>query len=403
MEDRPVLKSVPRNAASSSQSSSHMNSAEPEAESSELIGHGLRVLRRRKKVAILAFLLLMVPASAVIVRQAPRYQATTRLLIERSSEADSVLNEPREQAGQNDFQTQLQVLRSRRLAAQTIVKIKLWETDEFKATVVKGTEEEVSAAGLVDAFLAHLTITNTLGTRLLNATFEATDPTVAMNAVNTLAQLYLDEQVKSQFAESASVVEWLNARLSEQSTSLESSEAALQKYVESQDAVSLQDRQNIVVQRLADFSAAVTRAKTDRIGKQALYEQLRSMQDGRATLEGLPVVLSNSRLQQLRASLTELKQNEVRLTQDLGDRHPDLLKLRSEIAATEATLQSELARVVDSVKNEFQAAEATERDLTRALEAQKNEVLDLNRKGLEFGSLQRQVAGDREIFQKLVG
>ena len=35
--------------------------------------------------------------------------------------------------------------------------------------------------------------------------------------------------------------------------------------MESHDAVSVQDRQNIVVQKLADLNSALTKAKTDRI------------------------------------------------------------------------------------------------------------------------------------------
>ena len=48
----------------------------------------------------------------------------------------------------------------------------------------------------------------------------------------------------------------LKERMKEQRSSLEQSELALQKYREQTESVSLEDRQNIVVQRLADLNAA---------------------------------------------------------------------------------------------------------------------------------------------------
>ena len=166
--------------------------------------------------------------------------------------------------------------------------------------------------------------------------------------------------------------------------------------------MALQERQNIVLQKLEDLNAAVTRAKTARISKETLYDELQAMRDGQASVDAFPAVLSNPTLQQLRAKLEELRQKESAVADDLGDRHPDLVKLRAEIASTDARLKAELAKVLDSVKNEFLAAQAEEESLVRALEAQKSDVLDLNRKGVAFAALQRQVAGDKEIYQKLL-
>jgi capsular exopolysaccharide synthesis family protein len=108
-------------------------------------------------------------------------------------------------------------------------------------------------------------------------------------------------------------------------------------------------------------------------------------------------------LQQLRANLAELKQKELTMAQDLGDRHPELIKLRSEIELADKRLANELGKVIESVKSDFTAAKALEDNLVAALEAQKREVLDLNRKSLEFSALQRQATSDRQIYEKLLG
>jgi polysaccharide biosynthesis transport protein len=369
-----------------------------------LLHSSLRVLRRRKLLAIAALVLFTVPAGIFVKRRPPVYQATARLLVERNDEMTSVMKDSATAAPvDNFFQTQQQLLRSRPIVVKTIQAIKLWESPQFGAgRMLSGTADEISRSGLVDQFLAHLSVAPTPGTHLLNITFQATDPSVAMNAVNALTGTYISEQIASQGLDSSNLMGWINDRLAEQQRRLAASEAALQTYMETHDAVSVQDRQNIVVQKLSDLNTALTRAKTERMAKEALYRQLESVRDDASALDSLPIVLSNSVLQQLRGQLAELKQKELRMSQDLGDRHPDMIKLRSEVELTARRLGAELAKVTESVKNDFAAAQAIEQDLNVALNAQKRDVLDLNQKSLDYGALQRQATSDRQIYERLL-
>jgi polysaccharide biosynthesis transport protein len=166
--------------------------------------------------------------------------------------------------------------------------------------------------------------------------------------------------------------------------------------------VSVQDRQNIVVQKLADLNGALTRAKTDRMAKEAAFEQLTSLQENSAALDTLPMVLSNEGLQALRGQLGELRKKEVAMGQELGDRHPDMIKTRAEIALVEDSLRAQLMKLTESVKHDYAESQAIEQNLIRALNVQKGDVLDLNRKSIEYGSLQRQATSDRQIYEQLL-
>jgi len=69
---------------------------------------------------------------------------------------------------------------------------------------------------------------------------------------------------------------WLTKQLDVQRKQLETSEMALQRYREQNDAVTLENPQNIVVQKLAELNGAVTKAKMERLEKEAQYNQLLS-------------------------------------------------------------------------------------------------------------------------------
>ena len=85
-----------------------------------------------------------------------------------------------------------------------------------------------------------------------------------------------------------------------------------------------------------------------------------------------------------------------------GDRHPEMIKVQTAIKSAEAKIEAEVAKVAQSLKTEYEAALAEERSLMTALEQQKNEALALNRRAIEYGSLQRDAASNRQIFEGLL-
>ena len=117
-----------------------------------------------------------------------------------------------------------------------------------------------------------LTVSPIRNSRLVDVTFESPDPALSAQVANALAKAYIEQSLEFKFTSSKEASDWLGQRLGEQRKQVEASEQALQQYREQTDSVSLEDKQNIVVQKLADLNAAVTRAKTERIQKEAAVQ-----------------------------------------------------------------------------------------------------------------------------------
>ncbi|HXH06605.1 MAG TPA: polysaccharide biosynthesis tyrosine autokinase [Vicinamibacterales bacterium] len=395
----------------------------------------LEVLYYRRWAALTAFAATMVVTAVWTFTQTPQYEATVKVLIEAETPKVVTFEDVIQEAQQrNDYyQTQYDLLKSRSLARRTLDGLRLWTHPQFAGegagegfglrrlvtgawSAVAGLfgsghaeeggagapEETAAQARAVDAFLKALTVTPVRNSRIVDVKFRSPDPVLAAKVADAHARNYIEQNLEYRFLASKEATDWLAARLAEQRRKLEESEAALQRYREVNDAVSVEDRQNIVVQKLADLNAAVTRAKTERIEKEALYAQLRAIQSDRAALDTFPAILTNTFIQQQKAELAELQREEAQLAEKLGDRHPNMIKVRSAIQAAQTRLQAEIAKVVQAVRNEYQAALARERSLTEALEAQKREALALNRKAIEYGVLQRDVESNRQIYESLL-
>jgi capsular exopolysaccharide synthesis family protein len=263
-------------------------------------------------------------------------------------------------------------------------------------------EETARQSQAINRFLANLVVEPVRNSRLVDVKFRSTDAAFSARVANALATNYVEQMLEYKFTASQEATNWLAERLTEQRTAVERAEAALQQYRERNDAISLEDRENIVVQKLSDLSAAVTRAKTERLQKETVVRQLRAIENNTAALETFPPILGNAFIQRQKAELAELLRQQAQLSERLQDLHPEMLKMQSAIDNSQNKLRAEIAKVVQSLHSEYQAALAQERSLVGALEEQKGEALSMNRKAIEYSVLARDVESGRQIYESLL-
>lgn len=238
--------------------------------------------------------------------------------------------------------------------------------------------------------------------RLVDITYRSTHPRLATAVINAHAAAYIDRNLEFRLVTSLDATDWLSEQLEEQRQVVEASETALYRYRQEHDAVSLEDRENIVVQRLAELSAAHTRAKTELISKESAYRQLDALAGNGDAIDALPAIVSNSFIQQVRAELAGLERDRAEKEENLGALHPDMISVQSAIVVAETRLQVEIDKVVESVRNEYLAAESQERSLARELDAQKHEALAMNEMGIGYGVLARDAESNRQIYDSLL-
>jgi len=373
----------------------------------------LRTIYKHRWVAITAFTLIFVYMAIRTYTATPIYEGRAQLLVESVNPSIVNFKEVVQQDNYNyDFYpTQYAILKSRSLARRTIDALKMWESPEFGggggaaaagADAPTSPEETAAQSAAIDSLLGGLTVAPIRNSRLIDVRYASADPKIAAAVPNALARQYIAQNLDYRFLSSKEASDWLNEQLATERKKLEASEQALQRYREKGDAVALEDSQNIVVQRLAALNAAYTQARTERIEKEALYNQLRSLQNDRGALDTFPAILSNAFIQQLKSQVADLQRQKAQMSERLGEKHPEMIKLNSAIENAEAKLQGELGKVVQSVRNEFLSAQSQEKSLSGELEAQKAGALALNRKGIEYGVLRRDADSNKQIYEALL-
>ena len=120
-------------------------------------------------------------------------------------------------------------------------------------------------------------------------------------------------------------LEWLSQELVKQQTKVEDSERAMAQYREDQKALSLEERQNIVVARLNQLNDAVTKAKTNRVQKEALYDQIKALAAD-VSADTIPAILQNAYIQTIKTRLAELQRERATLLERYGEKYPEVVE-----------------------------------------------------------------------------
>ena len=228
----------------------------------------------------------------------------------------------------------------------------------------------------------------------------------AAQAANALAEEYTQQNLDLRLQNTDKMLAWITTELKRQEDQLGKSEGGSDARIASRsNALSLEDRQNIVVQRLNTLNDSVTRARTGRLSKETAYNQLK----GAEPEQRLDRRVSHRRRE--RRASSERKEQAAR-------------RAGREGVAGEPELRSRMAGDEDRRRRDRRGAPAADRRADerdrigqervqrrarrgaqprpRSLEEAKGASMDLDRKSGDYRILQRKADSDRQVYQSLL-
>jgi succinoglycan biosynthesis transport protein ExoP len=367
------------------------------------------VLLRRRRAVLAVFFLIFGFLTIRSLLTHPVYRGTARVLIEREKMSVVNFKQVSEIDDERDdyYKTQYELLQSRALAARTILALNLLNAPAFGGP---HTSQEIEAAkaaapgsseileSAVDVFLRHLEIEPVSKSRIVAVSFEADTPELAAAAANRQAQLYIEQALEFRYQTSAEAGKWLDAQVAEQRKKVEEADQALQRLKEQEGLVNIEERRDLIAQRLKELGTKLNDCKSTRLEREALANQMR-----RATNpEELPEVMRSPVVQSLRMELATLEREETTLLQKYLDQHPEVIRVRSQIAQTHHKLAVESQAIIREAENAYHAALAQEQSVASAIEAAKAEALDLERRSVAYDSVKREVEAQKQVLNGLL-
>lgn len=331
----------------------------------------------------------------------PAYQATTLLLVSRLApqvlEFKEVVPADAQTWGDEYYLTQLKLIESRGLARMAVEKLGLASDPQFAGANPPGSSAAVSQA--VEVFAAGVRARRAEHSQVLAVTFEARRPEMAALGANTVAALFIEQAVRMRAESVGDATSWLAAEIDEQRKKVEDAEQALQRLAEQTGTLNFEDRRMLLEQKLKQLGTSLNEVQARRLQADSLARQMREARD----LQDMGAVRDSHVFQELRVELERLEQREAAL---LGgrylDQHPDVVKVRAEIAKVRQRLTAEAQRALNAAENEAVIAAAQEKAIGGEVEAAKAEALDLHRRGLRYEALKRDLDAGQAVLNSLL-
>jgi succinoglycan biosynthesis transport protein ExoP len=364
------------------------------------------IILRKHQWLVLTFLLTVLTVVTIAsFKTKPVYQAAARVEVDREAQNIVPFQDPNSYGEcvdmENYIETQSKILQSETLALQTIKALDLGRYPEFGGTANSLTWAHGAGASrrpaILGAFLGRLLVQRVPNSRLIEVQFEAEDPQLAAQVVNTHLQSYIELNFRSKYDATTQASTWLSGELEELRIKVEKSEDARLAYERQNQIWQIDEKQDITTQKLADLSKAVTEAQTALAEKEALYRMAAS-----GNVDALPATRENVVIQDLLKRKTELDVNYSEASHQYGPNYPKVLRLAAQQREVEEDLAKARQTVVDSVQQAFGTARQRVELLQEALNKQKAEANDLAEKLVQYHILQHDAQSNKALYDGLL-
>jgi len=400
----------------------------------------LYVIQKRRWTVITVFAVIVITVAILTFTATPIYEATARLIIDKENPNVVSIQEVMsvDASGSDYYQTQYKIIESRTVAREVLRRLNLDKSEEFfpkpKDDLISNLKRSIQEtiafwkdsitsllrtgdesipktlegfepdSPLVSDFIKRIKVSPIRNSRLVDVRFEGKDSVLAATIVNTLADVYISQNLETKLRAVQDAVKWLHNRIEEERKKVEKAEQALLRYKEKHSIVTdfSSDVENITAQKLAHLNIQVVETESNRVEAETRYKQAMVLTGTPDMLDSIPEVLNNELIRQIKSMEIELFKRMSELSKKYGQKHPRMVAIESELNTLQKRRIQEVSRVINSLKNEYKVALAKENSLKAALEKQKKESLELNQKAIQYGVLRRESESARYMYELLI-
>ena len=354
-----------------------------------------RIVKRRWHLVALVCLVFLAVAVVKEFRKIPQYRASGTLLIERESNNLLMFNDSFSfsDGWRNEYlNTQVRILRSRRLIQSVIEDLKLF---------VKKKNQNEENSNPPRVAVSELRVIPIPDTRLVEVSYNSPDPELAALAVNTLFEHFIRFNLRLKTESTKEASEFLSKQINELRKTLTQKERELQEYGKRKELFYLSSKDTTVVDKFGDLNKAYTEAQIHRINMESIYRELKDK-----NFDEYPEVRKNTLIQNFKHEFTKLESDYKKKSEIFRESYPEMKRLKTQLDNLRRRIRQETLDIGRKALNEaqanYQSALKKESSLQNLLNDQKTEVISTNTNAIYYNSLKIEVENMRNLLDHLV-
>jgi len=328
-------------------------------------------------------------AFGVVQRMPPRYQAQTQIVLQAPPSASPLAASPLALlgggAGVNN-ETEVAILTSLNLADQVIERLDLAHKSYFNPAALKaddllsrllGRGQQADAppaeirAVVTDRYFQSLTVHAGDRSRAVDIAFVADNPQLAADLANSLAQVYIDDQIRAHRQAMAQESDWLTDHVEELRQRVSEAQRRLEQF-KSQHGVLDANGGTFLDREIVDYNQQLTNTQISRAQVEERARQLEALGRQAKGAESTSSAIDSPILQRLRDEEMMDARQVAELSTTLRDGHPRLGAAKAQLDSVRDKITVETRRLIDAAENQVKLSREQENSLKAKLD-------DLNR------------------------
>ncbi|HVF57248.1 MAG TPA: polysaccharide biosynthesis tyrosine autokinase [Pyrinomonadaceae bacterium] len=397
----------------------------------------------KRKWLILSLVVVVTSLVAIQMYRMPSiYEAKTTIQIEQKSK--SVLQTKditiRGATDPQYWNTQIKKLETQKLARQVIMRLDLQNNPEFlgankgtglitalrrvvsrgkapapdapeqNAGVPVATDTDLTAETLPpdlqqrlepyeDLLRGNLAVEPVERTNLVEIHFIHNDPNTAMNVANTLAKVFIENDIREETTGSGRAQDVLANQIIELQAQIQRDEAARINYLRRNDIPLAKDpAANLNTVRLTTYSSQLQQAEAERKSAEAAYRSATSAQNARDVMS-IPEVQDSAAVKRLREKIESLQTQRSALLVQYTEEWPDVKKIDKQIQQLEQEITKVPREIVTGLKNRYEAALKKEGELSKSYMSERVRANTASQAEIGLGDLTQRLETNKQLYQ----
>jgi capsular exopolysaccharide synthesis family protein len=363
----------------------------------------LLILRERMWYVIVVFLVVFSATVVYTFSRTKQYTAGATIEIMRRDAVVMKVEEVRdtELRGPEDLNTQVKLLESQAIIGKVAERLVGDEAKAFMRPYDKGgSGDPITPREVLGRNRKVIPVRQT---RLILVTYTHPDPEVAAKVANLFVDEFVTYNARQRMSESMKAVEDLKNRAESQSQKVQELGINLQGYKERNNMVSLDQRKDIVTEKLKALNLLVTQSSSRLKESEVRWTQVQEFRKSGTSLADLTFIATVPLIQNLSQQVAAQKIAVAQLQQRYREKHPKMQEALQSLAQTETELNRALDTVANNILSEYETNRRTFEQARADLAAQETEALKLDRLMVEYQSQKNAMEVNEQLLANIVG
>jgi capsular exopolysaccharide synthesis family protein len=230
---------------------------------------------------------------------------------------------------------------------------------------------------------------------VMSVKFTAEDAKLAADAVNSVMEFYIDDQLTEKFSAVQTADKWLQRRAQELRKETQAIEDKIAAY-KAKTGLFQGVQGSLDTEQISKMQVDLVTGQSDLAQAEGRLDAARGRQGAAAQAAVAPNVV------QLRLQEATVRAQLQSLLARLGPNHPDVMGLRGQLQQLQGAVGSEAGRVVAAAQAEVHADQARVAQLQQDLQSAQSQVDKSNRAMIPLNAMQRDADASRTLLQAVL-